>query len=139
MADPSEFSHVTWDGADGSRVGPLPDDHPWPPGEALTLKPYTIPLECEHVALSLCHIGPGESSAMERTKVAEEVYYIAQGSCRFRIGEKVIDAHRNDAVRVPAHVMRSLYNEGPDDCWLLVMAAPIDEFLEHYRKIGLME
>lgn len=138
MLDHSEYTHVSWDKAQGGRVGPLPPDHPWPSKQALTLKPYTIPLRCEHVALSLCHIAPGESSEMERTKIAEEVYFVAQGRVRFRIGEEVVEASQFDAVRVPTHVYRSLYNEGPSDCWLLVMAAPIDEFIETYTKAGLM-
>lgn len=138
MRDPSEYSKISWDEAQGGRVGPLPADHVFPSDVALTLKPYTIPLQTEYVALSLCHIAPGESSEMERTKVAEEVYYIAQGRIRFRIGKKDVEAKQHDAVRVPAHVVRALYNDSSEDCWLLVMAAPIDEFLEHYKKAGLM-
>ena len=106
MPDPSEYSKISWDEAKGGRVGPLPDDHVFPSDVALTLKPYTIPLETDYVALSLCHIGPGESSEMERTKVAEEVYYIAQGQVRFRIGEKDVVAKQHDAVRVPAQRQR---------------------------------
>ena len=137
MGEGKRYSLASWDSIPDFPPNDLPSNHPWPTRETLTLRAYTIPLQCEQVAVSLCRIGPGQSSLMERAKVAEEIYIIASGRAKILIGEDVVEAKRYDAVRIPADLERSIYNPGTEDCWLIVAAAPIDEFREAYKRTGL--
>lgn len=131
MEEPIAYTEASWDRLRSYPTSPLPPDHPWPTRENLTLRLYSTPLGCEHLAFSIGHLKPGQSVEHHRHDKAEEVYVLIQGHCQIRVGERVIDAKPLDAFRVPAETYRSVYNHTNEDCWWLFMGAPIDEYLEN--------
>jgi mannose-6-phosphate isomerase-like protein (cupin superfamily) len=64
----------------------------------------------------------GKGSYGHRHKTQEEVYFVASGTLQFKLEDEVIDAGEGTVVRVPAHVVRSVWNEGPDDAVLIIVS-----------------
>jgi quercetin dioxygenase-like cupin family protein len=124
-----EYTTVSWGKLKDYPAEPLPDDHPWPKRETLTLRVYGSPLKTEHLAFSIGLLEPGQSVEHHRHEQAEEVYLLLEGQGQIRIADEVIDAEPLDAFRIPAHVYRSVYNNSDRPCRWLFMGAPIDEFL----------
>ena len=138
MAKRPDHTSVRWNELKDCRLDPLPEDHPWPKREDLTLRVYSVPLGCEHLAFSIGHLEPGQSVEHHRHKDAEEIYVLIRGRAQIRVGDKVLEAEPFDAFRIPADVERSVYNHSEEECWWLFMGAPIDEYLENsdYNPAG---
>jgi mannose-6-phosphate isomerase-like protein (cupin superfamily) len=64
----------------------------------------------------------GKGSYGHRHKTQEEVYFVASGTLQFKLEDEVIDAGEGTVVRVPPHVVRSVWNEGPDDAVLIIVS-----------------
>ena len=62
----------------------------------------------------------GKGSYGHRHKTQEEVYFVASGTLEFKLEDEVVELGRGTVVRVPPHVARSVWNEGPDDAVLIV-------------------
>jgi len=56
----------------------------------------------------------------------EEIYVVAEGSGRVKLGDEVRDVRRWDIVRVAADTMRN-FESGPDGMTLIAFGAPIAE------------
>lgn len=130
MSNEPVYSNASWDRLSDYPLGPLPDDHPWPVSENLTLRDYFEPLGCQHLAFSIGRLAPGQSVEHHRHKEAEEVYLLLRGKGQIRIDNEVIDAQPLDAFRIPPQAYRSVFNNSTDECWWLFMGAPVAEFLE---------
>lgn len=126
----AEYTSVSWDELEAFPEAELPEDHPWPQRLLRTLRIYSGPLGCEHVAFSIGHLKPGESVEHHVHKEAEEVYLLMKGRSQIRIGDDVLEATELDGFRVPPEVPRSVYNHTDEDCWWIFIGAPADEFLE---------
>jgi mannose-6-phosphate isomerase-like protein (cupin superfamily) len=118
-----DYTRVSWDGL---------EDFPSPTGEDLTLRVYSMPLGCEHLAISIGKLEPGESCDHHQHRECEEVYILARGRSEIRIGDGSLEAKPMDAFRIPAGVDHSVYNNSDDTCWWIFMCAPNDEFLEYF-------
>jgi mannose-6-phosphate isomerase-like protein (cupin superfamily) len=98
-------------------VGDVLGDYP---GE---MKMMTYDLGAEKVAFTWRrmpqHTG-GKGSYGHRHKEAEEVYFVVEGSLQFKLEDDVIDVDAGNAVLVPAHVARSVWNDRPDDAVVII-------------------
>jgi quercetin dioxygenase-like cupin family protein len=130
MTEGRVYSTASWDRLADYPLEQLPQDHPWPARENLTLRDYFEPLGCSHLAFSIGRLAPGQSVEHHRHKEAEEVYLLLRGSGQIRINEEVVDAKPLDAFRIPPDAYRSVYNNSTEECWWLFMGAPVTEFLE---------
>lgn len=133
---------MNWDDlVDASVPRPEGYEHPWSTNNPYVSRVYSGRLGCEHIAFSICRVGPGQSGEHHRHKRAEEIHVLLRGQCQMRIGDEIVEAEQLDAIRVPPDVYRSFHNDSGEDCWWLVMAAPVGEFLEahpdyHPRTAG---
>jgi quercetin dioxygenase-like cupin family protein len=125
-----QYTRVSWSGLKDMYFPPLRDDHPWPRRENLTLRVYSVPLGCEHLAFSVGKLEPGQSVYHHHHRDAEEVYLLIEGRSQVRIGSDVIDAKPLDAFRIPPEIDRSVYNNSAEPCCWIFIGAPIAEFLE---------
>ena len=50
------------------------------------------------------------------------------GTCQLRVGDEVLELGPRDSVVVDPEEWRSFHNPSDEDCWLIVIGAPIDEF-----------
>jgi mannose-6-phosphate isomerase-like protein (cupin superfamily) len=97
------------------------------PGEMRSL---TAPLGAEQVAMTFRrmpqHSG-GKGSYGHRHKTQEELYLVVSGSLQFKLDDDVVDVDAVSAVRVPPHVVRSVWNERPEDADLVICSIRIDD------------
>jgi mannose-6-phosphate isomerase-like protein (cupin superfamily) len=64
----------------------------------------------------------GKGSYGHRHKTQEEVYFVASGRLEFKLEDEVVELGPGTVVRVPPHVARSVWNEGPDDAVLIIVS-----------------
>jgi mannose-6-phosphate isomerase-like protein (cupin superfamily) len=64
----------------------------------------------------------GKGSYGHRHKTQEELYFVASGTLQFKLEDEVIDAEEGTLVRVAPPVLRSVWNEGPDDAVVIIVS-----------------
>jgi mannose-6-phosphate isomerase-like protein (cupin superfamily) len=69
----------------------------------------------------------GKGSYGHRHRTQEEVYFVASGTLQFKLEDEVIDVEEGNVVRVAPHVVRSVWNEGPDDAVLIIVSTRSDD------------
>jgi mannose-6-phosphate isomerase-like protein (cupin superfamily) len=68
----------------------------------------------------------GKGSYGHRHKTQEEVYFVASGTLQFKLEDEVIDVAAGTVVRIAPAVVRSVWNEGPDDAVLIMCSTKVD-------------
>jgi mannose-6-phosphate isomerase-like protein (cupin superfamily) len=127
----STYTRVNWDDLTDANVPPPPGyQHPWATYVPYVSRVVSGRLACEHLAMSVNRMEPGTSGEHHTHPEAEEIFVVMDGSCQMRIDDEDVELRLNEAVRVPAEVRRSMHNPGPDECWMLVIGAPLTEFTE---------
>jgi mannose-6-phosphate isomerase-like protein (cupin superfamily) len=87
------------------------------------------PLGAEQVAVTHREMPPkagGKGGYGHRHKTQEEIYFVISGTLEFKLDDEVIEVQGPTAVRVPPHVVRSVWNEGPGDAELLIVSTRIE-------------
>jgi mannose-6-phosphate isomerase-like protein (cupin superfamily) len=69
----------------------------------------------------------GKGSYGHRHKTQEEVYFVASGTLQFKLEDEVIDVGEGHLVRVAPEVVRSVWNEGPDDAVVIIVSTKSDD------------
>jgi mannose-6-phosphate isomerase-like protein (cupin superfamily) len=62
----------------------------------------------------------GKGSYGHRHKTQEEVYFVASGALQFKLEDEVLDIPAGSVVRIAPQVVRSVWNEGPEDAVLIM-------------------
>ena len=95
------------------------------PGE---MRMLTGPLGAEQVALTWRrmpqHTG-GKGGYGHRHKSQEELYFVLEGELQFKLGDDVIEAGRGTAIRCAPEVVRSVWNDEPEDAELVIVSKRI--------------
>jgi mannose-6-phosphate isomerase-like protein (cupin superfamily) len=68
----------------------------------------------------------GKGSYGHRHRTQEEIYFVASGTLQFKLEDEVIDVPANSVVRIAPSVVRSVWNEGPDDAVLIMCSLKSD-------------
>jgi mannose-6-phosphate isomerase-like protein (cupin superfamily) len=92
------------------------------PGE---MRFFTKELGTEQVAFTYRRMPPntgGKGSYGHRHKTQEEIYFVYTGTLQFKLEDEVIDVEAGTAVRVAPEVVRSVWNEGPEDAQLVIVS-----------------
>src|SRR5256885_12145199 len=83
------------------------------------------PLATEQVALTYRrmpqHTG-GKGSYGHRHKTQEEVYLVVSGRLQLKLDDEVIEVGPGTAVRVAPEVVRSVWNDRPEDAELVIVS-----------------
>ena len=69
----------------------------------------------------------GKGSYGHRHKTQEEVYFVVSGTLQFKLEDEVIDVAGGTVVRVAPSVLRSVWNEGPDDAVVVIVSTRSDD------------
>ena len=97
------------------------------PGEMQML---TYELDTEQVAITYRrmpqHTG-GKGSYGHFHREQEEVYFVISGKLQFKLGDDVIEAAKGTAIRVAPEVVRSVWNEEPEDAEIVIVSRRIDD------------
>jgi mannose-6-phosphate isomerase-like protein (cupin superfamily) len=92
------------------------------PGEMRFL---TFGLESEQVALTYRrmpqHTG-GKGSYGHFHKTQEEIYFVVSGRLQFKLGDEIVEAGAGTAIRVAPDVVRSVWNDEPEDAELVIVS-----------------
>ena len=67
----------------------------------------------------------GKGSYGHRHRTQEEVYFVASGTLQFKLEDEIVDCGPGTAVRVAPEVVRSVWNEGPEDAHLVIVSPRI--------------
>jgi mannose-6-phosphate isomerase-like protein (cupin superfamily) len=97
------------------------------PGEMRFL---TGDLGAEQVALTYRlmpqHTG-GKGSYGHRHHRQEELYFVISGKLQFKLDDDVVELDRGCAVRVAPEVVRSVWNDEPEDAELVIVSIRLDD------------
>ncbi len=92
------------------------------PGE---MRMLTNGLDAEQVALTFRrmpqHTG-GKGSYGHFHKTQEEIYFVVSGKLQFKLGDEIVDAAAGTAIRVAPEVVRSVWNDEPEDAELVIVS-----------------
>jgi mannose-6-phosphate isomerase-like protein (cupin superfamily) len=97
------------------------------PGE---MRMATYEIDAAQTALTWRRMPPGtggKGSYGHRHRTQEELYLVISGTLQFKLGDDVIDVPAGTVVRVAPEVVRSVWNEGPDDVELVIAASKVDD------------
>ena len=97
------------------------------PGE---MRMLTSDLGAEQVALTYRrmpqHTG-GKGSYGHSHARQEELYFVVAGRLQFKLGDEVVEAARGTAIRVAPEVVRSVWNDEPEDAELVIVSIRLDD------------
>ena len=100
------------------------DDYP---GE---MRLFTGPLGCEQVAFTYRrmpqHTG-GKGGYGHRHLTQEEIYFVMSGRLQFKLDDAVVELGPGTAVRVAPQVIRSVWNDEPEDAELVICSVRLDD------------
>ena len=88
------------------------------------------PLGTEQVAITHRHMTPksgGKGGYGHRHKTQEEVYFVVSGTLEFKLDDEVLELQGGTVVRVGPEVVRSVWNEGPEDAELIIVSTRIGD------------
>jgi len=106
------------------------------PGE---MRFFTGELGNEQVALTHRRMPAktgGKGSYGHRHKTQEEVYFVIDGTLQFKLEDEVIDVGPGTAVRVAPEVVRSVWNEGPEDVNLIIISPRVESVRDDAEMIA---
>src|SRR5215211_6546600 len=96
------------------------------PGE---MRMGSFGLDCEQVAFTWRRMPPqtgGKGSYGHRHRTQEEIYFVASGTLQFKLEDEVLDVPAGSIVRIAPAVVRSVWNEGPDDAVLIMCSTKFE-------------
>jgi mannose-6-phosphate isomerase-like protein (cupin superfamily) len=97
------------------------------PGE---MRMTTSEVGAQQVALTYRRMPPqtgGKGSYGHAHRTQEELYLVLSGTLQFKLDDEVLDVPGRTVVRVAPEVVRSVWNEGPEDAELVIASVRIDE------------
>jgi len=97
------------------------------PGE---MRFMTSDLGSEQVAITHRRMPPqtgGKGGYGHRHRTQEEIYFVISGRLEFKLDDELVEVEGPTAVRVAPHVVRSIWNEGPQDAELLIVSVRLDD------------
>jgi len=77
--------------------------------------------------MNLILLKPGNRGRIHKHASQEEVYLVLSGTLQFKLDDEVIDVPARTAVRVAPEVVRSVWNEGPEDAEIVIASIKIDD------------
>ncbi len=69
----------------------------------------------------------GKGSYGHRHKTDEEIYLVLDGTVQFKLEDELLDLGPGSVVRCAPEVVRSVWNEGPDDVVMLIVGRRSDD------------
>ena len=96
------------------------------------------PLGTTQVAITHRHMTPGSGGKGgygHRHKTQEEVYFVVSGTLEFKLDDEVHELGAGSGVRVAPEVVRSVWNEGPEDAQPIIVSTHIENVREDAEMI----
>jgi len=69
----------------------------------------------------------GKGGYGHRHATQEELYFVISGTLQFKLDDEVVEVGGGTAVRVAPAVVRSVWNDGPDDAELVICSVRLED------------
>jgi mannose-6-phosphate isomerase-like protein (cupin superfamily) len=69
----------------------------------------------------------GKGGYGHRHKTQEEIYFVISGTLQFKLDDELVDVMPGTAVRVAPQVVRSIWNDGPEEAELVICSVRLDD------------
>src|SRR5437764_1071535 len=69
----------------------------------------------------------GKGSYGHRHRTQEEIYFVTSGTLEFKLEDEVVEVGGGTAVRVGPGVVRSVWNDGPEDAELVIVSVRLED------------
>jgi mannose-6-phosphate isomerase-like protein (cupin superfamily) len=69
----------------------------------------------------------GKGAYGHRHKTQEEIYFVISGKLQFKLDDEIVNVAGGSAVRVAPDVVRSIWNDGPNDAELVICSVRLDD------------
>jgi mannose-6-phosphate isomerase-like protein (cupin superfamily) len=69
----------------------------------------------------------GKGGYGHRHKTQEEIYFVISGSLQFKLDDDIVDVDAGGAVRVAPSVVRSVWNDQPEDAELVICSIRVED------------
>jgi mannose-6-phosphate isomerase-like protein (cupin superfamily) len=106
------------------------------PGE---MRFFTGDLGAEQVALTyrrMPHNTGGKGSYGHRHKTQEEIYFVLSGKLQFKLEDEIVDVEAGSAVRVAPEVVRSVWNDRPEDAEIVICSIRVEDVLDDAETVA---
>jgi mannose-6-phosphate isomerase-like protein (cupin superfamily) len=77
----------------------------------------------------------GKGSYGHRHKTQEEVYYVMSGKLQFKLEDEVVELEGGTVIRIAPGVVRSIWNDEPEDAELVICSVRVDDPREDAEMI----
>jgi mannose-6-phosphate isomerase-like protein (cupin superfamily) len=97
------------------------------PGE---IRMATNLIGAEQVAFTHRRMAPktgGKGSYGHRHRTQEEIIYVVSGTVEVKVEDEVVEVGPGTIVRLSPEVLRSVWNEGPEDAELILVSHRLDD------------
>jgi mannose-6-phosphate isomerase-like protein (cupin superfamily) len=95
-------------------------------------------LENEQIAFTWRRMAPktgGKGSYGHRHGKDEEIYFILDGNVQFKLEDEILELGPGTVVRCAPEVVRSVWNEGPDDVILMIVGRRSEDPRDDVEKV----
>src|SRR3954470_12525066 len=107
-----------------------PEDLHWRPSNLMHIPnaDYLERTRSENLGARLWRLPPGSANTLHKHVLAEEFYFVVEGTGRLRVGEETVTVPQHGGIHVGPNVLRQVFNDtGAEVLWLIV-GAPEAEF-----------
>jgi mannose-6-phosphate isomerase-like protein (cupin superfamily) len=77
----------------------------------------------------------GKGSYGHRHKTVEEIYFVIDGTVQFKLEDEILDLGPGTVVKCSPEVVRSVWNEGPEDAVVFIFSKRSDDPREDVEMI----
>jgi mannose-6-phosphate isomerase-like protein (cupin superfamily) len=94
------------------------------------MRSCTEALDAQSVAFTHRLMPPktgGKGSYGHSHKTQEEIYYLVSGRLEMKLGDELLELEPGTVVRVGPEVVRSIWNEGPEDAVVVIVSPKVDD------------
>jgi uncharacterized cupin superfamily protein len=77
----------------------------------------------------------GKGSYGHRHRSDEEIYFILDGTVQFKLEDEILELGPGTVVRCAPEVVRSVWNEGPDDVVLMIVGRRSDDMGDDVEQV----
>lgn len=107
-----------------------PGDLTWRPSNLMRIPnaDYLERTGSELLGARLWRLPPRSANTLHRHVLAEEFYFVLEGTGRIRVGEETLTVPRHGGVLVGPSVLRQIFNDSESEVLWLIVGAPDKEF-----------
>lgn len=109
-----------------------PEDLTWRPSNLMRIPnaDYLERTGSELLGARLWRLPPRSANTLHKHVIAEEFYFVLEGTGRIRIGDETLTVPRYGGVLVGPSILRQVFNDSDTEVLWLIIGAPDKEFAD---------